>query len=73
MVTLGNTYTDNVTGIEGVATARSTHLHGCVRVCLEFLKDGKPEEWWFDEQRLVDTSPAPTGGPRSTPPPRSTP
>lgn len=78
-VTLGERYRDEISGFEGVATARYEYLHGCVRVQLEKGGgDGKPEEFVFDEQRLVlandaGTRPAPTarsGGPLAGPPSR---
>lgn len=62
MVKLGEQYRDEITGFEGTATARSEFLNGCVRVCLEGGDDGKPAEYWFDEQRLDPTSSATTGG-----------
>lgn len=40
-VVLGETYTDSVTGISGVAIIVYVHLTGCDQVCLSFLnKDG---------------------------------
>lgn len=71
---LGKKYRDVISGAEGVATARSEHLHGCVRVQLEWGKDGEAKYEWFDEQRLVDVeterpslTTARTGGPQHTP------
>lgn len=74
-VTLGEKYRDSITGFEGVAVARYTYLNGCVRIDLERAdKDGKPESWIFDEQRLVAVttgwrvrSTARVGGPRDDP------
>ena len=71
-VQLGEKYRDTLTGYEGTATSRSEYLYGCVRVCLEGPdKDGKPDEYYFDEQRLVAvstdqpvTTTATTGGSR---------
>lgn len=76
MIELGKKYRDNISGFEGVATARFEYLTGCIRYCLESGgKDGKPEEWIFDEQRLeeveappVKTKSAKRGGSRPTPP-----
>ncbi len=66
-IKLGKKYKDSVTGFEGVATAQTIFQFGCIRFCLESadLKDGKPVECWFDEQRLVSPSKsrAETGGP----------
>ncbi len=70
-VQLGKRYRDSLTGFAGVATSRSEYLYGCVRVCLEKSVEGKPEEFFFDEQRLVAveddvavTTTARTGGSR---------
>lgn len=54
-IKLGEKYKDSITGFEGVATAMTEFQYGCIRYCLESkeLKDGKPVECWFDEQRLV--------------------
>ncbi len=77
-VMLGQKYRDTITGFVGTATARTDYLYGCVRVVLEGRgKEGTPEEWVFDEQRLVTEAegrrPIPTataGGARATPPRR---
>lgn len=83
-VKLGCKYRDTVTGYEGVAIGRFEYLSGCVRIELERAdKDGKPESFVFDVQRLAHVEcaaspPAPTvvsharvGGPQDrTPPPR---
>jgi hypothetical protein len=56
MIALGSTVKDNITGFEGIAVARMTHLHGCVHIAIQpkELKDGKPQkEYLFDEQRVV--------------------
>lgn len=73
-VQLGKRYRDSLTGIEGIATSRTTYLYGCVRVGLETLaKEGEPKDLWFDEQRLVDEAGNPvdtdatTGGPYPDP------
>jgi len=70
MIKLGEKVKDSITGFEGVATGRATYLYGCVRVLVESkkLKDGKPIEEWFDEQRLTQKSEANVGGPCSDPP-----
>ena len=58
-VELGGKYKDLITDFEGVATGRSEYISGCVSILLApkavkgELKDGQ----WFDEQRLVRTSP----------------
>lgn len=72
MIKLGEKVKDGITGFEGVATARAEYLYGCVRVLVESkkLKDGKPIDEWFDEQRLTVKSKADTGGPSPTPPSR---
>lgn len=69
MAILGERYKDNITGFEGVAVSRTTYLYGCVRIGLE--GKGKPGETiFFDEQRLVNTSQASSGGPMPSPPSR---
>ncbi len=71
---LGKKYVDRVLDIEGVAMARTEYLNGCVRVCLEYVVDGKPVEYWIDETQIeekVEEKVAPrgnSGGPRSAPP-----
>jgi hypothetical protein len=73
---LGSKVRDPITGFEGVVTARTEWLYGCVRVAVQTpeLKDGKPvEEQWFDETRVDviasgHSDPAePTGGTRTDP------
>lgn len=60
-IQLGTKVRDEVTGIEGMATARTTWVYGCERICVERLdKDGSPLEHWFDEVRL---HPVPTPEP----------
>jgi hypothetical protein len=66
LVKLGDKVKDSLTGFEGVATARTEYLYGCVHVCVTptGLKDGKPiESQWFDEQRIDPASVAGDGGP----------
>ena len=76
MVELGIKVKDNVTGFEGMATARTVYLFGCVRVLVEpmQLKDGLPiDAQWFDEQRLTEQSEATSGGSGQVPPSRDAP
>lgn len=55
VVELGRDYRDYVTGFTGTATARTETLHGNVSVCLERAdNEGKPEEVWLPERRLVE-------------------
>lgn len=78
-IELGKKYRDELTGWEGIATARHEYLFGCVRYSLERINDGKIETEGFDEQRLaaVDGSTvaasATSGGPQPAPPTRPTP
>ena len=54
-IKLGSKVTDSITGMAGIAIARTDWLYGCVRygVQPEELKDGKPvEAQWFDEAQL---------------------
>lgn len=71
----GDVVRDQVTGLEGIVTARSQWLHNCntYRVQPQELKDGKPvDSSGFDEPQLdlvkkkpknVAKSPGNTGGP----------
>ena len=55
MIKLGSKVRDRLTGLTGIATAKTEWLYGCVRIGIEpqELKDGKPiEAQWFDEQRV---------------------
>jgi hypothetical protein len=57
MIILGNKYKDTISDFEGIATARTEYLFGCVRILLESkeLVSGKPvEDMWFDEPRLIE-------------------
>jgi hypothetical protein len=69
MIALGSTVKDNITGFEGIAVARLTHLHGCVHIAVQpkELKDGRPQkEYLFDEQRVevLTTTDRPAGTPK---------
>lgn len=80
MVKLGSKVRDTITGYEGIATARSEFLNGCVSIQItrtEMTKDGDAKADWFDEQRVAlveenvfraQPSPATAGGPQSYPP-----
>lgn len=58
MVKLGSRVRDVMNGYEGIATARTVFLNGCISVCIEgpMAKDDKGvalrDEVWFDEQRV---------------------
>ena len=56
MIQLGTRVKDILTGLEGVAVARTEWLYGCTRIGIESVdlkKDGKPSDsMWFDEQRV---------------------
>jgi hypothetical protein len=59
MQLLGRKVTDRVTGAEGVATAISFDLYGCIQAIVTPAagKDGKREEGqWYDVQRLRPVS-----------------
>lgn len=77
MIKLGSKIRDNITGLEGVATARATYLYGCVRIELtpDKLDNGKiMDSYFLDEQRcevlkekkpkVSKDSSAKTGGPQ---------
>jgi hypothetical protein len=72
MIKLGDKVTDKVTGFTGVAVAKTEWLYGCVRwgVQSNTLKDGKPIDCqWFDEKSLDVTASEP-GGPMPDPSPK---
>jgi len=74
-VKLGDRVRDKITGFEGVAVARTQYLNGCARIAVQstVLKEGKPlDTEWFDEKQ-VGPSQGKTGGPGITPPQRTTP
>lgn len=56
MIQLGTRVRDLITGMTGVAIARTEWLYGCARVgveSVEIKKDGKPSDAvWLDEQRV---------------------
>lgn len=58
MVKLGTKYKDSISGFSGIATARTTYMYGCVRVCLSPTKTDKEghllEDFWLDEPQLKD-------------------
>ncbi len=77
-VTLGDRYTDPITGFTGTAICRTVYLHGCARVGLQPTvdKDGKvPDPVYFDELQLTGVKPTKAdkakGGPRPDPPARA--
>ena len=57
MITLGKKVKDGITGVTGIATARTEYLHGTPRVCVEprVELNGKPVDLaWLDESRLME-------------------
>ena len=74
MINVGDKVKDPISGIKGVITARTEYLYGCIRVCLEHVKDGAISETWFDEPRLESTPATPKkalqGGGGANPPRR---
>ncbi len=72
MINLGDKVRDSITGFAGIAVAKTIWLHGCVRWHVESakLKDGVPNNEWFDEGRLVGAAKprrGRTGGTRTAP------
>jgi hypothetical protein len=70
MITLGQKYTDRITGFKGTATSRTIYISGCVHIGLQgpVDKDGKlPAAEFFDEERLDPKSTVKTGGPAAHP------
>ena len=69
MIKLGDRVKDKVTGFTGIVIARTEWLYGCVRygIQAEELKDGKPlEAQWLDEKQL-DWEAKTLGGPMPDP------
>lgn len=71
-VVLGQTYTDSITGIKGVAVVVYVHITGCDQVCLSFLnKDGEQKYHTVDATRLAELqqvkAPRNGSGPSSVP------
>lgn len=71
-IVLGETYTDIVTGIKGVATIVYVHLTGCDQVALCHVEGGEQKWITVDATRIAEISPvdAKAGGPGSPPPSR---
>ncbi len=77
MIELGFVYKDRISGFEGVATAKTKYLNGCISVLLTpqgLSDDGKKmKSEWIDIQRLIEDSGIAVGGPGPTPPSLPTP
>lgn len=55
-IQLGNKVKDKVSGLTGIAVARTEFLNGCIRFTIqpEAKKDGTiPSECWIDDKQLV--------------------
>lgn len=53
-VQLGDRVKDTISGIEGIANARTVYLNGCVQIAVETPpKDDVLNAQWVDEFRLV--------------------
>jgi hypothetical protein len=55
MINLGDKVKDVVTGLTGIAVAKTHYLQGCARFAVQpqDLKDGRPVEvYWVDEPQL---------------------
>lgn len=75
-IILGKKYRDQVTGFEGIATARHEYMNGCVRISITptELREGKPiETQSFDVEQIqfvddgIRVEPKRTGGPGDVP------
>lgn len=51
-VELGQKVRDRITGVEGIATARTEWLYGCTRILVQpqEVKDGKPAEAMYVDE-----------------------
>ena len=82
-VELGDRVRDRITGLEGIAVARTSWLYGCERITIqpERLKDGKPlDTYTVDEPQIevlkegvAKRQPVPTHGPMPNTPNHSSP
>jgi hypothetical protein len=82
-IQLGDRVKDSITGLTGIAVAKTQWLHGCERITIqpEKLNEGKvPDTATFDEPQVVvvkaQQSPkgrTDTGGPRPEPQRKATP
>lgn len=83
MIKLGQRVRDEITGFEGIATARAEYLNGCIQYCVQpkGLEKGQIiESQYIDqgqlkivkEKKSVDIISKPTGGSMpNTPPAKS--
>lgn len=73
-IKLGQKVRDTITGLEGIAVARSEYLYGCVRIGIQpqEVKEGKPADWVYVDEpqlRVVKDTPAPKAPPAHGPHP----
>lgn len=64
MAELGQVVKDTITGLQGVVVAKTTWLHGCVRLTIQprEIKDGRPvDSYTFDEPQAVVVEDTPEG------------
>jgi hypothetical protein len=79
MIPFGAKAKDSITGFEGVVTAYSVYMNGCIRYLVEAKSSSGAiaAEQWIDEQRLVASvkrrADAIAGGPMPAPRAMSTP
>ena len=67
-IILGEKVKDRITGLKGIAVARTEWMHGCVRIVVQplELKDGRPvETCTFDEPDLDVIKPPPKAKPKA--------
>lgn len=61
MIGLGDLVRDYITGLEGIAMARTEWLYGCKRIGVQSRRvnnDGTvPEVQWIDEDQLIQITP----------------
>lgn len=65
IVQLGDRIRDRISGVEGIAVARTEYLYGCTRIGVqpESHKDGKPAAWAsIDEPQCEVVKPAAVPG-----------
>lgn len=74
-IKLGSKVRDTLTGLEGVAIARTVWIHGCVRITIQpfGLHDGQPLACQTTDENQVEPIPGPVFPARSEGPAGPTP
>lgn len=68
-VNLGDRVKDRISGVQGIAVARTEWLYGCVRICIQqekATKDGKPQDTFTVDEPQCEVLKAAAVGNRPT-------